>query len=297
MEIIELLSDDDTPPPGDASNPIVLDSDDEADQRGFSVPPLLVASRRKDIYPDPPSSLNRLTRSHTLQSSPPEASNTGDEFRDAESLPVQRASPSPQPEHSIQAVDQLVNGKADQMPLPIEDGPGVQDKMPNGVSESTRETSSPVASSPIPMSPESRNTGLAISRISLSPNRSHLPPVHASADSSVVPVRGTLYSGRSGLWKGFFKATAAGSTSPSRPSRDVDVEKEGNARSKETTTPSRANSPSKITPTTLVSLTRNMSIRSSPTPSSVNGMGLEISDDSTITTLECVSSVPSGELS
>lgn len=293
MEIIELLSDDDTPPPGDASNPIVLDSDDEADQRDFSVPPLIEASRRKDIHPDPPSSSNHLARSHTPQSSSPDASNTGDEFRDAD-LPVRRASPSPQSEHSIQAVNQFVNGKADQTPLPIEDGPEVQDKMPNDVSENTRETSSPAASSPIPMSPESRNTGLAISRISSSPN-SHLPPVHASADSSVVPVRGTLYSGRSGLWKGFFKATVAGSASPSRPSRDVGVEEEGNVRSKEATIPSRVNSPSKITPTTLVSLARNISIRSSPTPSSVNETDLEISDDPTITTLESVSSVASGE--
>jgi hypothetical protein len=305
VEIIELLSDSDSPPPGDASNPIVLDSEDEADQPSPSVYPLLEASqftpRRKNIRPDPPSGSNHLARSHTSQSSsPPDISNTGDEFRDAESPPVQRASLSPQSEHSIQAVDQpsVVNGKADQTPLPIHDSSEIQDKMPNGVSENTREASSPVAPFPSPTSPKSRNMGisdrLAISRISSSPDRSHLPPVDASADSS-VPVRGTLYSGRSGLWKGFFRVTTAGSASPSKRSRDVDVEEEGDARSKEALTPPRANSPRKITPTTLVSLAQNMSIRSSPTPSSVDGRDLEMSDDLTVTTLESVSSAVIGE--
>ena len=303
MEVIELLSDSDTPPPGDASNPILLDSDDEADQRGSSVYPLLEASqstlRRKNIDPDPPSGSNHLARSHTLQnSSPPD---TGDEFHDAESPSVQRISLSPQSEHSIQAVDQpsAVNGKTDHRSLPIRDSSEIQDKMPDGVSENTREASSPVASPPSPMSPESRNMGisdrLAISRISSSPNRSHLPPVDASADSSAVPVRGTLYSGRSGLWEGFFRVTTAGSTSPLRPPGDVDVEEEGDARSKGALTPPRANSPYKITPTTLVSLAQNLSIRSSPTPSSVDGRGLEISDDPTNTTLKSVSPAIIGE--
>jgi hypothetical protein len=343
VEIIELSSDADSPPPGDASNPIVLDSEDEADQRGSSVYPLLEASqstaRRRNIHSDPPSGPNHLALSHTSRSIfPPDTSNTGDEFRDAEPLSVQRASLSPQSEHSLQAVDQpsVVNGKTDQTPLAIQDNSEIQDKVPNGVSENTREASSPVASSPSPMSPKSRNMGisdrlatprissspnrnhlpngvsentreasfpvasspssmspksrnmgisnrLAISRISSSPNRSHLPPVDASADSSFVPVRGTLYGGRSGLWKGFFRVTTS---SPSKPSRDVDVEEEGDARSKEAPTPPRANSPRKITPTTLVSLAQNMTIRSSPTPPSVDGRDLEISDDPTITTLE-----------
>ena len=304
MEIIELLSDDDTPPPGNASNPIVLDSDDEADQRGSSVHPLphISTPRRKNIHPDPPSDSNHLARSHTLQSiSPPDASNTGDEFRDAESPSVQRASLSPQSEHPIQAADQpfVVNSKTDQTPFPRRDSSETRDKIPNGVSENTHEAPSPVAPSPTPMSPKSRNEGisdrLAISRISSSPNRNHLPPVDASVGSLVVPVRGTLYSGRSGLWKGFFKATTTGPASPSRPSRDVGVEEGGDAGLKEAPTPPRANWPCKITPTTLVSLARNMSIRSSPTPSDVDGRGLEISDDRTVTILESVSSAPNGE--
>lgn len=307
MEIIELLSDSDTPPPGDASNPIVLDSGDEADEPGSPVYPLLEVSRstprRENIHPDPPSGSNHLARSHTSQSSsPPDTSNIGDEFHDAAPPSVQRASLSPQSEHSIRAVDQpsVVNGKPDQTSLPIQDNSEIQDKMPNGVSENTREASSPVASSPSPMSPESRNNEisdrLAISRISSSPNRSHLPPGDASADSPVVPVRGTLYSGRSGLWKGFFKITTAGQAS-SRPSRDVEIEEEGDALSKEAPTPPRANSPCEITPTTLVSLAQNMSIRSSPTPSSVDGRGLEMSesDDPINTTPESVPSALIGE--
>jgi hypothetical protein len=303
VEIIELLSDTDSPPPGDANNPIVLDSEDEADQRGSSFYPLLEVSqftpRRKNIHPDPPSGSNHLARSHTSHSSSPDTSNTGDEFRDAESSSVQRASLPPQSEHSIDQ-SSVVNDKTYQTPLPIQDSSEIQDKTPNGVSENTREASPPVTvpSSPSPMSPKSRNKGmfdqLAISRISSSPNRSHLPPVDASASSSFVPVRGTLYGGRSGLWKGFFRVTTAGPASPSKPSRDIDKE-EGDTRSKEASTPRRANSPRKITQTTLVSLAQNMSIRSSPTSPSVDGRGLEISDDPTITTLESVSSAVIGK--
>jgi hypothetical protein len=367
VEIIELLSDDDTPPAGDASNPIVLDSDDEADRRVPSVHPLPEASqftpRPRNIHPDPPSGSNHLARSHTLQSSSPDTSNTGDEFCDAESSSVQRASLPPPSEHSIQAVDQpsvvngktyqtpspiqavgqpyvvtgktyqtpspiqavyqpsvvigktyqtpspiqvvdqssVVNGKTYQTPSPIRDSSEIQDNMPNGVSENTREASSPVATSPSPMNLKSRDMEisdrLAISRISSSPNQNHLPPVDASTNSSFVPVRGTLYSGRSGLWKGFFRITTAGPASPSKPSRDIDVEEEGDARSKEAPTSPRVHSPCKFTPTTLVSLAQNMSIRSSPTPPSVDGRDLEISDDPTITTLESDSSAVIGELS
>jgi len=306
VEIIELLSDDDTPPPGDASNPIVLDSDEEADEQGSSVQPLREASqsslRRKNIPPETPSGSNHLALSHASQSSSPDASNTGEEFHDAESPSAQRASLSHQHEHPVQAVDQLsvVNAKADQMPLPIQDSPEIQDKMsPNGVSENTRDALSPVASSPSPMSPKSKNKGilshphLATGRIFSSPNRSHDPSADASADSSVVPVRGTLYSGRCGLWKGFFKATAAEPTSPSRPSRNVEEQRD--TRSKEAPAPPRANPPCNSTSTTLVSLARNMSIRSSPTPSSVDGKGLENSDGPTITTLDNNSSAPIGE--
>jgi hypothetical protein len=320
VEIIEVSSDSDTPPPGDpdtplpgasdtpppgnSSNPIVLDSSDEEDQQGTSVHPLPEASqptpRRKNIHPNPPSRSNHLALSLTLQSSsPPDTSITGDEFRDTESLSVRRALLSPHSEYFTQAVDQpsVVNGKTDRTPLPIEDTSEIQDKMPNGVSDHTREASSHVASSPSPTRLKSRNKGifdgLAISRMSSSPNRSHLPPISTSADSSVSPVRGTLHSGRSGLFK-FFRVTTAGPAS-SKPSRDVDVEEEGGVRSKEAPTPPLANSPRKTNPTTLVSLTQNMSIRSSPTPPRINRSGLEISDDPAITTLESVSSALIGE--
>ena len=302
-----MLSDTDSPPPGDAGNPIILDSDDEGGQPSSSVYPLLDVSQSaplpKNIHPDPPFGSSHLPRSHTSRSSsPPETSNTGDdEFCGAESPSVQRASLLPQSEHSIQAVDQppIMNGKPDQTPLHIQDSSEIQDKMPNGVPENRREAPSPVASSSSQMSPKSRNEGasdpLAISRISSSPNRIHFPPVDASVESPIVPVRGTLYSGRSGLWKGFFRVTTS---SPSKPSRDVNINvEEGDAQSEEAPTPPRANSPCKATPTTLVSLAQNMSIRSSPTPSCVDGRGLEISVDPTNPTLESFPSVLIGELS
>jgi hypothetical protein len=297
------LSDDDTPPPGDESNPIVLDSDDEAEpilaERVPSVQPLLNASQstpqRRKIQPGSPSGSNHLARPHASQRRPsPGASNTGDEFRDTESPSIQRAPLSPHSDmHSVQAVPSVVNANADQMPLPIQDSSEIQDKMPNTVSENMREALSPVASSLSPMSPKLRSKGnsdrLAMARISSSPNRGHDPPVDASADSSFVPVRGTPRSGSSGLC---LRVTTAEPASPSRPSRDI--EKQGD-RSKEARTSLRATSSRNITSSTLVSLARNMSIRT-PTPSSVAGRSyLEMSDDPTITTRGSVSSAPTGE--
>jgi hypothetical protein len=287
-------------PPGDASNPIVLDSDEEADQPVSSVQPSLAASqstpRRENTHPEPPSSPNYLARSQASQSSSPSgASNRGDEFCEAESPSIQRTSPSPQSKHSV---DQFlaVDANADQT-LPMQDSSEIQDKMPNAVSEITRETHSPVASFLPPMSPKSKDNGisdrLAMARTTLSPNRAHGPPVDASTDTSVVSVCGTLYGGPSGLWKGFFKATTTEPASHSRLS--CGIEEQGDAQSKKAPTPPRAKSPCSITSTALVSLARNMSIRSSPTPLSVDGRGLEISDDLTITTRDSVPSTPIGE--
>lgn len=301
------MSDDDTPLPGDASNPIVLDSDDEADpilaERVPSVQPLLDASqstlRGKNIQPGSPSGSNYSARSHAPQCRPPSASNTSDEFRDAESPPIERAPLSPHSDVDfVQAVPSVANADADQMPLPIRDSSEIQDKMPNTVSENMREALSPVAPSPpSSMSPKSRNKEfsdqLAMARMSLSPspNRGHGPPVDASVDSPFIPVRGTLHSGSSGLCS---RVTTAEPASPSRSSREI--KKEGDARSDKVPTPPPANSSSDMTPSTLVSMTRRMSIGISPTRSSVAGRSyLEISDGRTMTTLDSVSSAHTGE--
>jgi hypothetical protein len=301
------LSDDDTPSPGDASNPIVLDSDDEADpilaERVSSVQPLLDTSlstpRRKNIQPGSPSGSNYLARFHASQCrASPGASDTGDEFRDAELRSIERTPLSPHSGvDSVQAVPPVVNANADQMPLPIRDSSEIQDKMPNTVPENMREAQSPVASSPSPMSPKSRNKGvsdrLAMARISLSPspNRGHDPPAEVSANSSLVPVRGSLHSGSSELCS---RVTTAEPASPSRSSRDI--EKEGDARLEEAPTLPRANSPCNVTSSTLVSMARKMSIGVSPTRSSVAGRSyLEISDGLKTTALDDVFSAPTGE--
>lgn len=300
-----LLSDDDTPPPGDASNPIVLDSDDEADhllaERAPSVQQSLVPPRRKNTQPRSPSGSNYLARSQASQyRTPPGASSTGDELCDAESPSTQGAPLSPQSDvHSVQAVPSTVNANAGQMPLPIQDSSEIQDKMSNAVSENMREALSPVAPSLSPISPKSRNKGIsdrvAMARMSSSPNRGHDPPVDASTDSSFVPVRGTLYSGPSGSSKDFFRVTIAEPASPLRPSRGV--EKQVDARPKEATTSLRADLSRNITSSTLVSLARKMSIRTSPTPSSVAGRSyieMDTSDDHTIPR-DSISLAPIGE--
>jgi hypothetical protein len=275
-EIINLLSDDDTPPRGDASNPIVLDSDDEVDpilaERVSSVHPLLDASpstpRRRNIQPrSPPGSKFLASSPASLRGPPMGVPDTEDEFRDAESPSVQRATLSPHSDiHSVQAVPSP-NANVDQMPSPIQDGSGIQDKMPNRVSENLREALSPVAFSPSAMSPKSRNKGihlLAIARISSSPNRGHDPRVGASADSSFVPV-----------------------------SRGIE---KGDAQSKEAPTPMRANSSCNIISPMLVSAAQNMSITTSPTLLRVARRSYpEKSDGPTNTTRDSVSSTPTGE--
>jgi hypothetical protein len=280
-EIIELLSDDDTPPRGtsprgNASNPIVLDSDDEADiivaERAPSVQPLLDASpstpRRKNIQPSSPSGSNYFARFRASPRGPiPGVSNTGDEFRNVESPSAQRAPLSPQSDmHS--SLPSLVNVNRDQVSSPIQDGSEIQDKMLNTVSENLREALPPVAFLPSPMSlgpGNKRNYNLlATARISLSPNRNHDPPVDASADSSFVPV-----------------------------SRRIE---KGDARSKEAPIPLRVNSSCNITSSTLVSMTQDMSIAPGPTLSSVAGRSNpEISEDPTNSTRDSVSSSPTGE--
>lgn len=272
-EIINLLSDDDTPPRGDATNPIVLDSDDEADpilaERVSSVQPLLDASpstpRRRNIQPRSPPGSNYLARSPTSLRGPPiGVPDTEDEFRDAESPSVQRATLSPDSDtHSVHSL----NANVDQIPSPLQDGSEIQDKMANSFSQNLREALPPVAFSPSAMSPKSRNKRihlLAIARISSSPNRGHDPRVGASADSSFVPVsRGT---------------------------------EKGDARSKEEPTPLRASSSCNIISPMLVSATQNMSITTSPTLLRVAGRSYpEKSDGPTSTTRDSVSSTPTGE--
>ncbi|KAF8482693.1 hypothetical protein DFH94DRAFT_376049 [Russula ochroleuca] len=283
-EIIVLSDDDDdTPPPGNASNPIILDSDDEADhiltERVPSVQPLLDGSR---FTP---------RRKNTQPRTPPGTSGTGDEVCDAESPSTQEAPLSPHSDvHSVQAVPSVVNGNADQMPLPVQDSSEIQDKLPNTVSENMRVALFPVVS---PISLKLRNKGISdrvvMARISSSPNRRHDPPVDASTDSSFVPARGTLHSGPSGSPKDFLRVTTAEPVSPLRPARSV--EKQVDSRSKEATTPLRASSSRNIISSTLVSLARNMSIRTSPTPSSVAGRSnSEMSVDPAIITRDNVSS-------
>jgi len=159
------------------------------------------------------------------------------------------------------------------------------------VLEPMGEGAPPEAASPSPMSPKSPNKGvsprLAIARLFPSPNRDHNHLADDSADPSHVPVRGTLYSGPSGLWKDFFKVATSEPASPAGPSRGV--EKRDDGQPKKVPTPSRAYSTS-----TLVSLARKMSIRTSPTRPTFTGR--DNSDRPTITGNDGVSSAAAGEL-
>lgn len=237
-----------------------------------SVQPLLksfLTPRRKNIQPRSPSGSNYFARFRASPRGPlPGVSNTGDEFRDVESPSAQRAPLSPQSDmHS--SLPSLVNADRNQMSLPIQDGSETQDKMPNTDSENLHEPLPPVAfpSSPMSLRPGNKRSynPLAMARMSLSPIRSHDPPVDASEESSFVPV-----------------------------SRHIE---DGDARLKEAPTPLRVDSPCNITSSTLVSMTQDMSITSGPPPSSVAGRSNpEISDDPTNTTRDSVSSTPTGEL-
>ena len=241
-------------------------------EQASSVQPLLksfLTPRRKNIQPRSPSGSNYFARFRASPRGPlPGVSNTGDEFRDVESPSAQRAPLSPQSDmHS--SLPSLVNADRDQMSLPIQDGSETQDKMPNTDSENLHEPLPPVAfpSSPMSLRPGNKRSynPLAMARMSLSPIRSHDPPVDASEESSFVPV-----------------------------SRHIE---DGDARLKEAPTPLRVDSPCNITSSTLVSMTQDMSITSGPSPSSVAGRSNpEISDDPTNTTRDSVSSTPTGEL-
>ena len=336
------MSDDGTQPPGNESNPIVLDSDsdDEADftpvQRGTAVPPLLNASRpisqRKELQPVSPSGSDHSARSHASQSrSPPGVATTGDEnvlaesetstseneivdklqsplqLRGTESPSTQTKPPLPDSDlPSVEPIDQLpaTNVNSDRVASPVQNGSEVRDKVPNIVSEPTcGGSSSPVASpSPSLVDSETQNMETsphrpAMTHLPSSPNRGHDLPTDALKNSSPVRVRGTLYSGPSGLWKDFFRVATGEQVSPSRPSRSAKAEEQGDTtRPKGGSNTPRVNSPRNVSSSTLVSLTRNMSIGASPTRSTVVARDSpEIPDDLMVTTPDGVSSLTSGE--
>lgn len=331
-----LLSDDDTPAPGNASNPIVLESDNEADptpaqQGGTTAPPSSDSSRsmsqHEDLHPAPPSSSNH---SHSSQSrgSPPVIANTRNENTPAvretstseEEIPDNLPSPmqsrgteSPSSEtalflppsdlDSVKPIDELpaLGANTDRMSSPIEDGSDVCDKVPGRGSGPMRRGSPPVPSSVSPISPKPQNMEIshesdesATEHIVSSPNRGHDLPTNASANVSPVRVRGTLYSGPSGLWKDFYRVVAGEQASPSRSSRSIGDQDD--TRSKTDLNTPRANSPGNASSSALVSLARNMSISTSPKRSAVAARDSpETTDELTITTPDSVSSVTAGE--
>ncbi|KAI0001377.1 hypothetical protein BJV74DRAFT_95738 [Russula compacta] len=327
-EIIELLSDVDDAPLGNASNPIVLDSEDEAEpilsERASTNPPVLDApqsiSRLKNLQPTSPSGLTRSRASWS--GSLPDVSNTRDEnmlalgetFPPSENVTIAKL-PSPRqfretdssstqillhsPYSDMHTADQppAMDDNTDQMPSPSQNSSEVQDNVPNTVSEPMRGKLSPIPSSLSPTSSKLRSQRisyrLAMARISSSPSRGHDLSADAS-DSSHVPVRGTLYSGPSGLWKDFFRVATSEPGSPSVPSRGV--EKQSNAQPEDASSIPCVNSSCDISSSTLVTLAQNMSIRTSPRLSTVAGrVSLEISDNPTITTDDSASSLAAGE--
>jgi hypothetical protein len=331
-EIFEVSSSDDAPAPGHASNPIVLESDDEADpisaQRVAAVPPSSDApqfiSQLEDPRPVPPSSSNH---SHSPQStgSPPlvpntrnenvlavrETSTSEDEITDNLLSPMQaRGTESPSTEtasllppsdpDSVKLLDEVPASDAntDQMSSPIQDSSDILDQVPNTVSGPMHRGSPPVPSSVSPVSPKSQIMEIshesAMIHMTSSPSRGHDLPTNASANVSPIRVCGTLHSGPSGLWKDFYRAAAGEQASPSRDSRNI--AQLGDTRSKEELIIPRDNSSRNVSSSALVSLARNLSISTSPKRSTVAVRdSLEITDDRT-TTPDSVSSVTTGEL-
>lgn len=336
------MSGDDTPSPGDADNPIVLDSDDEAEsipistQRDATIPSSTNSSQsvsqRKNLQQLSPSGSNHSARCHDSQgrNSPSAVINTRDEnvpavretttseyeitveppppmqFHATESPSIPTTPLLPHSDlHSVkQAVDEspTANINTVQMPSLIQNGPEVWDNVPNTVSEPMRGGSSRVGSpSSSPVSPKSRNMEIsprtAVAHNPSSPNRGHDLQINSSADASPIRVRGTLFSGPSGLWKNYFRAATGEKASPSRPSRAIG-DQGGDASPKEGSNNPPINSPRNVSSSTLVSLARNMSIRTSPTRSTVSArITSETPDDLAITTPGTVSSVTSGEFS
>ena len=297
-EIIDLLSDDDTPTPGDADNPIVL-SDDEAEpipvsaQRDTAIPSSSNSSQslsqRKNLRPVSPSSSNRSARCHDSQSrnSPSAVGDARDEnvptvrettiseygITEEPSSPMQfhateppstpTTPPLPHSDlHSVKPVDEspAANIDTDQMPSPIQNGSEVLDNVPNTVLGPMCGGPFRVGSaSSTPIRPKPRNMGIsprtAMVHNPSSPNRGHDLQTNSSADASPIRVRGTRFR-------------AAGEQgSPSRPFRGI--EDQGDARPKEGSNAPPTNSSRTVSSSTLVSLARNMSIRSSPIRSSL----------------------------
>ena len=284
-------------------------------------------SQHEDLHPAPPSSSNH---SHSSQSrgSPPVIANTRNENTPAvretstseEEIPDNLPSPmqsrgteSPSSEtalflppsdlDSVKPIDELpaLGANTDRMSSPIEDGSDVCDKVPGRGSGPMRRGSPPVPSSVSPISPKPQNMEIshesdesATEHIVSSPNRGHDLPTNASANVSPVRVRGTLYSGPSGLWKDFYRVVAGEQASPSRSSRSIGDQDD--TRSKTDLNTPRANSPGNASSSALVSLARNMSISTSPKRSAVAARDSpETTDELTITTPDSVSSVTAGE--
>jgi hypothetical protein len=328
-----LLSDDETSAPGNESNPIVLESDNEADptpaqQGGTTAPPSSDSSRsmsqHEGLHPVPPSSPNH---SHSSQSrgSPPVVANTrnenmpavgetstseeeitdnpkqsrGTESPDSETAPLL----PPSDPDSVKPIDELPASSVntDRMSSPIENGSDVCDNVPGTRSGLMRRGSPPVPSSVSPISPKPQYMEIsheshesAMEHMSSSPNRGHDLSTNASTNVSPVRVRGTLYSGPSGLWKDFYRVAAGEQASPSKSSRGIGEQVDTRSKS-ELNTP-HANSSRDISSSALVSLARNMSISTSPKRSAVAARDSpEITDELTITTPDSVSLATAGE--
>lgn len=220
------------------------------------------------------------------------------QFRETESSSTEILPHSPYSDMHTADQSPAMDDDTDQMPSPSQNGSEVQDNVPNTVSEPMRGEPSPIPSSLSPTSSKLQSqkisSRLPMARISSSPSRGHDLSADASADSSHVPVRGTLYSGPSGLWKDFFRVATSEPASPSAPSPGV--EKQDHGQPEDVSSIPRVDSPCDISSSTLVTLAQNMSIRTSPPPSAVAGrVSLEISDNPMITTDDSVSSVAAGE--
>jgi hypothetical protein len=257
-EVIVLSSDDDTRSVGNASNPIVLDSDDEAEPspkaRAYAVTSFLDAVQNKSLKS--PTRSIFLADPHSPQrgSSPPMSSESEESVLAALTTTqgdnmVNEMSPSPEqsckaktPErppsrspstNSVMRVDSpspstdlMTKAKTQPPPQSPKYDPTAETPAKRPFTtprpESERPSGPPLSSSP--MNPVPRIGGTSHSptsphvSVSSSPGRQRETAV-ASASSPTV--RGTLYSGPSGLWKNFFKATIAKPVSAPRSPPDI----------------------------------------------------------------------------
>jgi hypothetical protein len=319
-----LSSDDDTLALGNANNPIVLDSDDEAEhscaEPVSAIPPLLEAiSLRKNSTQLVPSNISqsRQSPSNSSHTSDEQVSVSRETFLENEypttcqpllsrqspnsEPPLSPAVPSsPRPGmHSGKPVTPTVTTQTQPVLSPLQDGYESLDKAGVPTAKPTGEGPSPASASLSPRTPESQkreiSRRLAAARLSSSvhtpssPDQDQGDERHndASVDASHVPIRGTLYSGPSGLWKDFFKAATAKSVSPPGPSHGRQV--------KEVPNTPQADSPCKMSPM-LVSPVRKGSNRASCTPQPVAERGSpEISDKIVVASSDNTSSAPTCE--